>query len=344
MNHPTVDLIESDIRLTEPATIIERFPEAFGVDLLVLCAPCQPFSRQNRKRAVDNRAELLLQAPRFAEALRPGCLLIENVPGLATLSNGHILEKLKAQLIDAGYLLSNPRRIDAAHLGVPQRRVRCVMLACQSETALRIFEEFELPMTRRTVRDFIGDLPELKAGECSASDALHRARAHQKIALERLYAIPKNGGSRSALPAHLRLKCHRDDLSYSDVYGRMHWDDVAPTLTTGCDDITRGRFGHPEQDRAITLREAALLQTFPMSYRFAGNKSEIARQIGNAVPVVMVEALVPVIKRVLHAIEEERAEDANAVAPSRSEVATKTQPTKTLTKKLKQARAGKVTL
>jgi hypothetical protein len=98
----------------------------------------------------------------------------------------------------------------------------------------------------------------------------------------------------------------------------MSWDDVAPTLTTGCDDITRGRFAHPEQDRAITLREAALLQTFPKKYRFAGNKSEIARQIGNAVPVAMVKALVPVIRRVLRTLEKERTKLASPAVTSHS--------------------------
>jgi len=322
MNHPGVELLESDIRLTDPSTFVQRFPDALGVDLLVLCAPCQPFSSQNRRRGPDTRAELLLQAPRFAQVLKPGCILIENVPGLTTPSNVHILERLEAQLGEAGYLLSKPRRVDAADLGVPQRRLRCVMLACRSEMALRLFEEFDLPQRRRTVRDAIGGLPEIKAGERLSKDPLHRARAHQQIALERLRAIPKNGGSRAALPAHLRLKCHQDDHSYSDVYGRMCWDDVAPTLTTGCDDITRGRFAHPDQDRAITLREAALLQTFPKTYRFAGNKSEIARQIGNAVPVAMVRALVPLIRQVLTVLEKETPASAAKPASSAPEVAT----------------------
>lgn len=303
LNHPMVDLIENDIRAIDPATLVNLLPEAFGVDLLVICSPCQPFSRQNHKRGADGRAELLLQAPRFAEVLRPKCILIENVPGLTSPSNIHIIEELTVRLANAGYSLSKPRRIDAADLGVPQRRLRCVMIACQNERGVRIFEKARLRRRRKTVRDAIGNLPELASGECDPKDPLHRARAHKDIALERLRAVPKDGGSRMALPPHLKLKCHSDDHSYSDVYGRMRWDSVAPTLTTGCDDITRGRFAHPEQDRAITLREAALLQTFPKSYRFSGNRSEVARQIGNAVPVTMVEALVPVLMRILRCSE-----------------------------------------
>ena len=299
LNHPDVDLIERDIIAVDPQGIVENHPDALGVDALVVCAPCQPFSSQNRKRGKDARAQLIVQAVRFAQSLKPGCILIENVPGLATPTNAHILKELEAGLGHAGYRLSAPRRIDAADLGVPQRRLRCVMIASRDERALRFFEKYKFKRRRRTVREAIGHLPEVSSGERHSADSLHWARGHQPIALERLRAIPRDGGSRSALPEHLRLRCHRDDHSFSDVYGRMRWDGVAPTLTTGCDDVTRGRFAHPEQDRAITLREAALLQTFPKRYRFAGSRYEIARQIGNAVPVVMVEGLVPVIKRAL---------------------------------------------
>lgn len=305
MNHPAVDLIENNICAVDPAAIIGRHPDALGVDLLALCAPCQPFSSQNRKRALDQRANLLLEAARFADVLRPGCIMIENVPGLATPANLHILEELARRLGRAGYILGSPRKIDAAVLGVPQRRIRCVMIACSTEDALRVFEDFKLRDRRRTVREAIGHLPRLSSGEYDPRDQLHRARNHQGVALKRLRAIPKDGGSRTVLPKHLRLQCHRDNHSFSDVYGRMRWDDVAPTLTTGCDDVTRGRFAHPEQDRAITLREAALLQTFPRKYRFAGNRCDIARQIGNAVPVAMIEALVPALLGALKSMESE---------------------------------------
>jgi len=298
LNHPDVRLIEQDIVAVDPHTIADSY-EAFGVDLLVICAPCQPFSSQNRKRKNDARAQLLIHAVAFAEALQPRCILIENVPGLATQSNAPILKNLESRLRLAGYRLSIPRRIDAADVGVPQRRIRCVMLASRDDRAVRYFEKYKFRRRRRTVREAIGGLLQISSGDRHPADRLHSARAHQAIALERLRAIPKDGGSRSELPDHLRLRCHRDNHSYSDVYGRMRWDDVAPTLTTGCDDLTRGRFAHPEQDRAITLREAALLQTFPKRYRFTGNRRQVARQIGNAVPVAMVEGLVPVIKKAI---------------------------------------------
>jgi DNA (cytosine-5)-methyltransferase 1 len=150
-----------------------------------------------------------------------------------------------------------------------------------------------------SVKMAISDLPQLASGQADAEDTLHFAREHQAIALERLGHIPKNGGSRDALPERLWLACHRDRRGHPDVYGRMRWEDVAPTLTTGCTDLTRGRFAHPRDNRAISLREAARLQTFPDSYRFAGSAKHIAVQIGNSVPVRFIEALVPVLRAAL---------------------------------------------
>ena len=133
----------------------------------------------------------------------------------------------------------------------------------------------------------------MRNGEASPDDAMHFARKHQPIALERMAHIPQDGGDRFALPEELELPCHRGNRGFPDVYGRMWWGRVAPTLTTGCTDITRGRFMHPRDDRAISLREAARLQTFPDQYVFLGKPQAVARQIGNAVPVRLVVALTP---------------------------------------------------
>ena len=144
-----------------------------------------------------------------------------------------------------------------------------------------------------SVFDAIGNLPPLSSAQCDPDDSLHFARRHKPIVLERLSHIPKDGGkSRSALPDELELQCHKGRVNYfPDVYGRLKWNDIAPTLTTGCTDVTKGRFAHPRDDRAITLREAAILQSFPKHYRFFGTPNQIARQIGNAVPVKMVRTL-----------------------------------------------------
>lgn len=303
LNHYRTRVVCDDITKVDPGAH-PKFVGIGKVDLLIVCAPCQPFSSQNRahKDALkgDDRASLLLQAVKFAKALKPGVVFFENVSGLAAPYNKVLLDQLKSELAVAGYSLSEPRRIDAADLGVPQRRVRCVMVAARSEAALKQFEKAALAPARMTVREAIGHLPPLQSGEQFAPDALHFARTHQDIVLERLQHISKDGGSRSDLPERLELACHKGRTkSFSDVYGRMRWDDVAPTLTTGCTDVTRGRYAHPEQDRAITLREAALLQTFPPEYRFHGNAAQVARQIGNAVPVRMLEALMPVIKTMI---------------------------------------------
>lgn len=295
-NHPEVLLVESDIREVDPCFITRERTEASNIDLLVVCAPCQPFSSQNRKRGADTRALLLLESVRFAAVLNPKCIFFENVPGLTRPANEHVLSALKTRLLALGYSLGESRSINAADLGVPQRRIRCVMIASRSAPALEHFTQTQFKQRRATVRTAIGRLRGLNNGESDPHDSLHRARTHSALALRRLAKIPKDGGSRFSLPPGLELKCHRGTDAFPDVYGRMRWDDVAPTLTTGCDDITRGRFVHPDQDRAITLREAALLQTFPLRYQFSGNRREIARQIGNAVPVRMFQSLGPALR------------------------------------------------
>jgi len=296
LNHPSVRLYRRDIRKVDPLVIRERQLKGRDLDLLVVCAPCQPFSSQNRRRSNDDRSELILEAGRFAQALRPKLIFFENVPGLAARSD--LLEQLRREL-GPDYTLSEPHRVDAADYDVPQRRVRCLLLACRKAAPPALPEAPTPKGRRRTVHDVIGELRRLQSGEADPADELHAARRHRPIVLRRLAAVPRDGGSRAALPVELRLVCHTrvKPGKYSDVYGRMAWGDVAPTLTTGCTDVTRGRFAHPEDDRAITLREAALLQTFPHSYRFRGSGSDVAMQIGNAVPVRLVENLADCFRR-----------------------------------------------
>lgn len=298
LNHPRTRMIEDDIRMVDPEDIRDIDLGGHDLDLLVVCAPCQPFSSQNRKRGADQRSTLILEAGRFARVLRPKVIFFENVPGLA--AHAELLEKLKQEL-GKDYTLGTPERVDAADFGVPQRRVRCIMMATRGAKPPSVPEPTTPKGRRATVKQAIGHLPPLKTGEKHGTDTLHAARRHQEIALRRLAAVPKDGGSRSALPADLGLACHAavGSNKFSDVYGRMSWNDVAPTLTTGCTDITRGRFAHPRDDRAISAREAALLQTFPEGYQFLGNLSEVQVQIGNAVPVKLVEALTPTFRQAI---------------------------------------------
>jgi DNA (cytosine-5)-methyltransferase 1 len=295
LNHPEVLLCADDIRKVSINDIRGRLAGR-SLDLLVVCAPCQPFSSQNRRKAEnDPRADLIFECVRFAKQLAPHTIFFENVPGII---NAGLLGELKRKLSRVGYKLSTPLTIDAADLGVPQRRERCVIIASKVVNIVGSFGVGLVQGKRKTVFDAIGFLPSLKSGEASL-DPLHKARKHQAITLERLKFIPKNGGSRNSLPPELELVCHRGrNNDFPDVYGRMKWEEVAPTLTTGCTDLTRGRFAHPIDDRSLTLREAALLQTFPIGYVFDGNSGQIARQIGNAVPVEMARSIAAHIKQI----------------------------------------------
>ena len=269
------------------------------LDLMVICAPCQPFSSQNRKRQGDLRTRLLIASARYVSAMKPNVVFVENVPGLASSAHSDLLAEFRS-VCGADYIFGKPACIDAADYGVPQRRVRCLLTAARGREAPRIPPATTPAHARRTVRDAIYGLAALAPGEADATDTLHAARSHRAVAVERLRAIPRDGGSRSDLPDYLMLDCHKNHTGHPDVYGRMKWDDLAPTLTTGCTDVTRGRFAHPEEDRAITPREAALLQTFPRGYKFAGNRSVVAAQIGNAIPSALVHAFTPSFRAALN--------------------------------------------
>ncbi len=289
-NHPNVRFFEQDATRLHPRAILDAIGGA-PVDLLVICAPCQPFSSQNRKpTAGDDRSLLILQAARYAKVLNPRLIFFENVRGLLAPRHSPIIKQLRQRLVALDYdNWFGPSEIDAADYGVPQRRIRCVMFAAKGVATPAVAQQSRAQARQRvTVRAAIGELPSLESGMRSEKDVLHFARRHSAIALKRFKHIEKDGGSRRGLPPELVLKCHQDHKGHPDVYGRMRWDDVAPTLTTGCTDVTKGRFMHPRDDRALTLREAARLQTFPDKFVFRGAPQAIARQIGNAVPIRLV--------------------------------------------------------
>ncbi len=299
LNHPEVILYEEDIRSVSPATIMQDCKLASGqLTVLGVCAPCQPFSRQNRFRKSDERASLILEAVRFVESLRPQFLFVENVPGLG--QNPDILDTFVRNLKELGYKTSVPTIVDVVNYGVPQFRKRFILLGTIFDIELRIPEPTHASPEEAarlgkekwlTVKDAFVGLQDLNSGEVSETDPLHRARKHTSLSLERLRHIPHNGGGRDSLPMGLQLVCHKNgrNIGYHDVYGRMDFNKPSNTLTTGCTNFTKGRFAHPTSDRAITLREAARLQTFPDSYRFYGNYEQISAQIGNAVPIKLAE-------------------------------------------------------
>jgi DNA (cytosine-5)-methyltransferase 1 len=287
LNHPEVKFFNDDIRRVQPDLLLKEIG-AGHLELLAVCAPCQPFSSQNRKRSnKDSRIPLLLEALPFIRVLKPRFIWVENVPGLGASKT---IVSLQKGLKSLGYSFNEPVRIDAANLGVPQRRIRFVFFASLDAGGCDSFEVVsKLKLDVKDVRFAFRGLSSSCSSEADITDPLHTARRHSELTLKRLSAIPIDGGSRSSLPPELQLACHKKlaENSFPDVYGRMKWSAPAPTLTTGCTDVTRGRFAHPEENRAITLREAARLQTFPDDYKFFGNKSQIALQIGNAVPLDM---------------------------------------------------------
>jgi DNA (cytosine-5)-methyltransferase 1 len=265
-------------------------------DVVIGCPPCQGFSRMRRGCRIDDpRNSLVLTFIEWIKELRPTSILFENV---ARISETKYREKLENALQRLGYRFVDDV-LDAADFGVPQRRKRFVLVASLVRPPvlpepIRASPEKAGKLGKKawlTVREAIADLPALTSGTCCRMISLHEARTHTESVLQRIRTIPKNGGSRSSLPVELQLRCHLKRREYNDVYGRMRWDTVAPTLTSGCTNPTKGRFVHPEQDREITAREAARLQTFPDCFIFHGTAEARARQIGNAMPPVLVQEI-----------------------------------------------------
>lgn len=300
LNHPEVVMYKRDIKSVTLKEILKDCSlQPNKLTVLSVCAPCQPFSRQTRLNRVDERLELVLETERFVKALRPQYVIIENVPGLAKEKNRQILDRLVEELRgNLGYFVSAPQIVDAVNYGTPQFRKRLILLCSRDGKELSLPAYTHVMPEKATatnkqkwqlVKDAFLDIPELSAGHQSATDPLHKARNHTELNLKRIRHIPHNGGSRNSLPVELQLNCHKNRSGYNDVYGRLDLNRPANTLTTGCTNFTRGRFAHPTEDRAITPREAARLQTFPDSYEFKGNYEQISSQIGNAVPVKLAE-------------------------------------------------------
>ncbi len=266
--------------------------------LLSGCPPCQSFTDLRRGSRSTHRDRLrnsfYLDYLRLAGDVRPRHIAFENVPGMLSPRWRPRLDALLEGLAELGYEHVWDV-LDAADFGVPQRRRRLLVVASRvSKPVLPAATHADPALSGRrawlTVREAVGSLAPLASGEVDASDTYHRARRHSPLALRRLRAIPP-GGARSDLPEDLQLECHKNHSGHYDIYGRMWWDRPAPTLTSGCTNVTRGRFAHPDQDRAITLREAMLLQTFPRAAELRGSLDEMALQVGNAIPSLFAERI-----------------------------------------------------
>jgi len=256
------------------------------------CAPCQAFSKQRKSYSKRPDATLLISFGRLIERFKPRQVLIENVPGIIKMRGFSAYRRFLRILKLNGYEYDDGI-LDAKRYGIPQTRWRYVLFAMHGKRP-------KLPPricgtgleSYRTVRDAISHFPPIKAGEKHPLFANHEASSVSDINLKRLMSTPHDGGDRRAWPDELILECHKGGYEgHTDVYGRMSWDNPSPTLTGKCNSISNGRYGHPTQNRAISLREAASLQTFRDDYVFHGSKLHIAAQIGNAVPVRLAEAL-----------------------------------------------------
>lgn len=261
-----------------------------GIKILVGCAPCQPFSSYSfkHKEKDQNKYDLLYQFSRLVRETHPDIISMENVPQILHFEQKPVFQDFYDTLNELGYKIDF-KEIYCPDYGIPQTRKRLVLLASRLGE-IKIKDKTHSPKKYRTVKNVIGKLPPVAAGQSDPKDALHRARALSEVNLRRIKAT-KEGGSWKDWPEELLLECHKKEsgATYSSVYGRMKWDEPAPTMTTHCTGLGNGRFGHPEQDRAITLREAASFQTFPKKFRFFKSKKDfnpsvVSRQIGNAVP------------------------------------------------------------
>lgn len=283
--------LERDVAKLKPEEIIRHYQ---GADLTLLagCAPCQPFStysRSGRNSEYESQWPLVSAFGRLAKRIKPDLITMENVPQLA---DHPVFEQLLQSL--SGYQ-KWWSIVECTSIGVPQTRKRLVLLA--SRLGREALELKQTGSPGRSVRETIAGLAPLKAGQSHPSDPLHMAPSLSPLNLRRIKAS-RPGGTWRDWPSELQAACHQKSTgaTYPSVYGRMEWDRPAPTITTQCFGYGNGRFGHPEQNRAISLREAAMLQTFPETYAFAPAGAPIrfnkmGRLIGNAVPVRLGEVI-----------------------------------------------------
>lgn len=290
-------VVEADLSKYSVDELLKLSGLAVGeCDLLVGGPPCQGFSVQRRGDDEDSRNDLVHHYARFVKGIRPKLFLMENVSGLMSKRGRPFLDKLVAQVTRLGYKVSM-EKLEAAEFGVPQFRTRVILVGQRKNSGLKDFrfpEPTHAPGNYRSVRNAIENLPSPPADGKSHSAVANHARETRISALnlERLKHVPQGGG-RLDLPLHLQLPCHVNNPTHRhvDVYGRLEWDRPSGTITARFDSFTRGRFAHPVEQRSLTLREGARLQTFPDNFVFCGNREEGARQIGNAVPVRLAAAL-----------------------------------------------------
>ena len=310
-NFNQVKIIEKNIKDVSGEKLLKLSRIEKGSNFLLAgCPPCQGFSKIGKRNPEDEKNQLVFEYIRLIEEMEPSFILMENVPGMSKGVGKQIFSKALEKLEKKYYLKYDT--LNAADYGVPQTRRRLVLHGIRNDVYVMLkskdlveLEEI-LPIRTHTscvtsdsvlkkwvtVGEAIGDLPEIKAGEFYDNEILsnHIARNLSDVNLRRLDYIRKNGKNRSCLKDEHILECHKNKSCYKDTYGVMDEDKPSPTLTGGCTTITKGRFGHPTQNRGISIREAARLQSFDDTFQFSGTIESMSLQIGNAVPPNLAEA------------------------------------------------------
>ena len=299
--------IEKDIQDISSTELLKLFGTS-PIKILVGCAPCQPFSTYNQKK-YDDKWKLVYEFINLIEETKPDIVSMENLPRLTKFKEGTVFNNFISQLQKLDYAVTW-QIVYSPDYGVPQKRSRLVVLASRFGK-IDLLEKTHTPDKYMTLWDTIGSLEPIHDGEQSDSDPLHRAAKLLDTNKERIKSSAPGGtwrdwGSDLVAPCHTKTQ----GKSYFAVYGRMSWDEPSPTITTQSYNYGSGRFGHPEQDRALSLREAALLQTFPHDYEFCDKNvpvhlTVIGRHIGNAVPVALSRVIARSIAKHIEALNAE---------------------------------------
>jgi DNA (cytosine-5)-methyltransferase 1 len=292
-NHKEVILFQKDIKEITAIELLKTSPSG-KIDLIAACPPCQGFSSLTSKyKTFDSRNKLINEFARLVREIKPTTIMMENVPGLEK-KGGHLFTPVINEFKELGYIIDF-KVLEVADYGIPQRRKRLVVLGMLG-SSIKIPQPTHSMSGEngkkqwKTVKDAIGHMPhpiDLKTVKTLGRPTeynWHVTRNLAPINVLRLKSL-KAGASRTAIPQELRPVCHKSDIGFSNVYGRMAWDKPSPTITGGCTTLSKGRFGHPAEIRTISVREAALLQTFPKNYKFSTEFIDKACNIiGNALP------------------------------------------------------------
>lgn len=299
-NNAGATFLEADISCLEKEILDNEYGITQNDDEMIFigCSPCQYYTNLNTKKEKSEASRMLLEDFReFVDYYRPGYVFVENVPGIEKKEKSP-LSNFKEFLTENGYVYDD-KVINAKYLGVPQNRRRYILVAT------RVRDSISVPIEEKneivTLKEAIGNkdtFPAIEAGHVDDSKLQHSAAGLSETNMKRVQNTPLNGGTRLAWANddRLQLDCYKNHDGHTDVYGRMFWDKPSPTITTKFRYTSTGRYSHPEQNRAISLREGATLQSFPLDYVFhSESQNEIARMIGNAVPPKLARSVAEVI-------------------------------------------------